>query len=862
MKIRTLISGAMVLMALSANAQPYRDPKLSAQERAEDLLGRLTLEEKAWLMEHTSPAIPRLGIPQWNWWNEALHGVGRNGTSTVLPITMAMASSWNDPLVQQAFDAASDEARAKNNLARKEDRCKIYEGLSFWTPNINIFRDPRWGRGQETYGEDPYLTSKMGLAVVRGLQGPEDSKYQKLFACAKHFAVHSGPEWNRHSYDVQQLPPRDLWETYLPAFKALVQEGHVREVMCAYNSIDGEPCCGNNRYLQQILRKEWGFDGIVTSDCWAVNDFWEPGRHGVAKNKIEGISQALIAGTDVECGNAYHSLTEAVAQGLTTEEKMNESLLRLLKGRFELGDFDGDELVEWRKLGPEVIASPEHRALSLRLAREGQVLLKNGINPQTGRPILPLSRDARVAVIGPNAADSVMLWGNYNGFPTHTTTILQGVQNKVPNVTYLHGCGLVEREIRESWFDNMRCRDGQYVGIASRYYNNQNFQGDPVCYDYYQHPMKFDNGGATAWGSGVNIYDFSAIYEGVLHSEVSDRVTLQLQYTDRLMVRVGNDTLVNDWTGHNEDSLRILNIDYQLEKGREYPVEIRYAQNQGSAVLHFDIGHTLSNSDAEILQAVKDADVVIYVGGISPRLEGEEMKTNAPGFRGGDRTSIELPQVQRDMLAMLHKAGKRVVYVNCSGSAIALEPEMETCDAILQAWYAGECAGEAVADVLWGDYNPAGRLPITLYRNTEQLPDFEDYTMQGRTYRYMTQDPLFHFGYGLSYSQFAYSKPAYKKGHVRVNVTNQSDRDGDEVVQVYIRRVGDKTGPNKTLRGYQRVNIAAGKTAKVDIPLGRESFEWWDEQSQAMRILPGTYEVMVGSSSRDKDLQQFTVNIR
>ena len=860
-----LLSAVSISCAAQSTLLPYQNPNLSAEERAEDLLSRLTLQEKASLMEHTSPAIPRLGIPQFNWWNEALHGVGRNGTATVLPITMGMAATFNDALVQKAYDAVSDEARAKNNIARKNNRCKQYEGLSFWTPNINIFRDPRWGRGQETYGEDPYLTTRMGLAVVRGLQGTGEHRYQKLFACAKHFAVHSGPEWNRHSFNINDVNTRDLWETYMPAFKALVQEGDVKEVMCAYHAMDGEPCCGSSKYLQQILRNEWGFKGIVTSDCWALNDFWNTNAHASSPDKISAISTALVAGTDVECGNVYHSLTEAVAAGKTTEAQMDISLKRLLKGRFELGDFDPDELVEWRNIGPEVIASKEHRALSSQLAHQAMVLLQNKGN------VLPLRKDMKVAVIGPNAADTVMLWGNYNGFPTHTTSILQGIQQKAADVKYMRATGLTDRTVTDSWFDNIRCFDNQYTGLGAYYYNNQNFEGERANRKYYQTAMKFDNSGATSFAEGVNIYNFSAIYEGKLHADNTEQITFYMQYTDRCQLIVDGDTLLNDWNPRDEDRVRRRNINFNVEKGHEYTLQLKYSQNQGSAVLNFDVGHSTSYSDEQILSTVKEADAVIFVGGISPRLEGEEMRVNADGFKGGDRTHIELPKVQRDMLAMLHKAGKKVIYVNCSGSAIGLVPETESCDAILQAWYGGECGGEAVADVLFGDYNPSGKLPITFYKDASQLPDFEDYTMKGRTYRYMKESPLFPFGYGLSYTQFALSGVKYNakavnadktNGAVTLSLRNTGSRDGEEVVQVYIRRIDDKEGPNKTLRAFQRVALKAGESKQVSIALPRKNFECWDEQTQTMGILPGKYEVMVGTSSRDKDLTRQTILIK
>ena len=709
--IVALIATAAANMQILAQMLPYQNPNLSSSERADDLIGRLTLEEKSKLMMDQSPAIKRLGIPEFHWWNEALHGVGRNGTATVFPITMCMAASWNDALLQDVFTAVSDEARAKNQEAKKSGKLKRYQCLSFWTPNINIFRDPRWGRGQETYGEDPYLTSKMGLAVVRGLQGPENSKYRKLLACAKHFAVHSGPEWNRHSFDVQQLPARDLWETYLPAFKTLVQEGNVAEVMCAYQRIDGEPCCGNNRFEHQILREEWGYKGLITSDCWAIRDFYDKGCHEVSKDAAEASATAVRAGTDLECGSAYKALPEAVKRGEITEKELDKSLKKLIMARIELGDFDNDSLVEWTRIPSSVVACKKHKQMALDMARQGTVLLKNN-------GLLPLDKDAKIVVMGPNANDAEMMWGNYNGTPTATMTILDGIHNYQPEARFIRGCG---------------------------------------------------------------------------HTR-------------------------------NSDSLRV----------------------------------------SDIIYAVRDADIVVFAGGISPRLEGEEMKVNEVGFKGGDRTDIELPKIQRQLLAALHAAGKKVVLVNCSGSAVALEPETSSCDAILQAWYGGEQGGTAVAEILFGDVNPSGKLPVTFYKNTQQLPDFEEYKMAGRTYRYMKEQPLFSFGYGLSYTTFEFGTPKYnaKKGVVTVEVTNTGKRDGDEVVQVYIKRIADTEGPNKTLKAFKRINLKAGEKKVISIDFKRGNFEGWDPEHNVMRVVAGKYQMMVGNSSRDCDLKAIEVKVK
>ena len=850
--------------ALSAQTLPYQNAALTAEERADDLLGRLTLDEKVMLMMDTSPAILRLGIPEFHWWNEALHGVGRNGIATVFPITMAMAATFNDHLVYQAFAAASDEARAKNTEARSKNDIKRYRGLSFWTPNINIFRDPRWGRGQETYGEDPYLTSRMGIAVVRGLQGYSydgttsvPGKYRKLLACAKHYAVHSGPEWNRHEFNIEQLPERDLWETYLPAFKALVQEGQVAEVMCAYQAIDSEPCCGNTRYLQRILRDEWGFKGIVTSDCGAIDDFYKPGRHNFVKTAEESSARAVIAGTDVECGSIYKSLPEAVKAGLLTEQQLDTSLRRLLIARFQLGDFDADELVEWTKIPMSVVASKEHKQIALDAARQSIVLLKNN-------GILPLqAKTPKVIVMGPNANDSTMMWGNYNGQPTQTTTILQGIRHYLPNVPFVQGCTWTRKEVPTSMFNQLFTDDGRR-GLQANYWNNEQMEGLPAMAIRVTEPLHLDNGGNTAFAPGVSLEHFSARYEGIFRPQQDGEVTFDMLNDDYAMLIFNGDTLLNRRNGHG---VRDAHVTYQVQAGNSYPLTLIYAQNTGHAMLQFDITMTDRSVAARSpLTApgspLKDADIVIFVGGISPRLEGEEMKVSEPGFKGGDRTSIELPQVQRDWLAELKKAGKRIIYVNCSGSAIALTPEDAIADAIVQAWYGGEKGGQALADVLFGQYNPSGKLPVTFYKSTDELPDFLDYRMQNRTYRYYQGEALYPFGHGLSYTTFDIAGAEYQDSKVNVTVSNTGRRDGSEVIQVYVRNTADTEGPLKTLRAYQRVTLKAGEQQRISIDLPRERFEGWDTQTNTMRVVPGKYEVMVGTSSAEKDLRKIEVDVR
>lgn len=716
----TLAVCSLCLLFSCSQKLPYQDTSLTPEQRAEDLVPRLTLEEKVSLMQNASPAIPRLGIKEYEWWNEALHGVGRAGLATVFPQSIGMGASFNDSLLYEVFEAVSEEARVKSRIFGESGRLKRYQGLTFWTPNVNIFRDPRWGRGQETYGEDPYLTGQMGIAVVRGLQGPEDAKYDKLHACAKHYAVHSGPEWNRHSFDAENIAPRDLWETYLPAFKDLVQKADVKEVMCAYNRFEGEPCCGSNRLLMQILRDEWGYKGIVVSDCGAISDFHRQGAHETHPDKKHASASAVKSGTDLECGSEYASLSEAVKAGLIDEKQIDISLKRLLTARFELGEMD--ETPAWQEIPASVLNSKEHQELALRMARESLVLLQNRNN------ILPLNTNLKVAVMGPNANDSVMQWGNYNGTPAHTVTLLEAVRSRLPEV--------------------------------------------------------------------------QIIYEP--------------------------DT-------------------FEFDLGKETEIRQQIA-----------------------VKKVMDADVILFAGGISPNLEGEEMQVNAPGFKGGDRTDIELPAVQRNLLKALKKAGKKIVFINYSGSAVGLVPETNTCEAILQAWYPGQAGGTAIAEVLFGDYNPAGRLPVTFYKNVEQLPDFEDYSMKGRTYRYMKQQPLFPFGHGLSYTTFAYGDAKLSKNTIgdgesvtlTIPVSNVGQRDGEEVVQVYLNHPDDREGPRYTLRAFKRVRVPAGQTKSVTIPLTSESFEWFDKTTNTMRPLEDSYELLYGGTSDKDKLKTIGMNVQ
>lgn len=849
---------SLSLLFSCAQKLPYQDTSLTAEQRAEDLLPRLTLEEKVALMQNASPAIPRLGIKEYDWWNEALHGVGRAGLATVFPQSIGMGASFNDSLLYEVFDAVSDEARVKSRIFSENGVLKRYQGLTFWTPNVNIFRDPRWGRGQETYGEDPYLTGQLGMAVVRGLQGQENGKYDKLHACAKHFAVHSGPEWNRHSFDAENIAPRDLWETYLPAFKDLVQKADVKEVMCAYNRFEGEPCCGSNRLLMQILRDEWGYKGIVVSDCGAISDFYRPGTHGTHPDKEHASAGAVLSGTDLECGGEYGSLADAVKAGLIDEKQIDVSLKRLLTARFELGEMD--EQPAWAEIPASTLNSKEHQDLALRMARESLVLLQNK------NDILPLNTDLKVAVMGPNANDSVMQWGNYNGIPGHTVTLLEAVRSKLPKgqVMYEPGCDRTSREALQSLFSE--CSINGKPGFSAEYWNNRICEGEVVATDQISTPFHFATTGATTFAPGVEITNFSARYESVFRPSQSGGVAFRFQLDGEVTLMVDGEQVAQKVYVKNPTNLYTL----QAKAGKEYHIEILFKQRNERATLDFDLGKQVEINLNLAVEKVKDADVVLFAGGISPSLEGEEMPVEVPGFKGGDRTDIELPAVQRDLLKALKKAGKKVVFINYSGSAIGLVPESNTCEAILQAWYPGQAGGTAIVDVLFGDYNPAGRLPVTFYKDAGQLPDFEDYSMKGRTYRYMQQQPLFPFGHGLSYTTFTYGEANLSKNTIgdggtvtlTIPVSNAGQRDGDEVVQVYLRCMADKEGPHYTLRAFKRVHIPAGETKQVTIPLTYESFEWFDTATNTVHPLKGTYELLYGGSSDKNKLKTIVMNVQ
>ena len=858
-----LVVSILLTVNLFGQQLPYQNPNLSSEERAKDLISRLTLEEKAALMCDVSDLIPRLGIKKFNWWSEALHGLANNDSVTVFPEPIGMAASFDDELVFKIFNATSDETRAKYQQAIDRGiENKRFLSLSVWTPNVNIFRDPRWGRGQETYGEDPYLTSRMGISVVKGLQGPPDARYRKLLACAKHFAVHSGPEWSRHTLNLNNIDPRDLWETYLPAFKSLVQDADVRQVMCAYQRLDDEPCCGNSRLLQTILRDDWGFKYVVVSDCGAISDFYR--SHKVSLDEIHATVKGILAGTDVECqweNHTFRRIPEAVEKGLITVDDVDTHLMHALVGRFDLGEMDNDDIVPWTKIPASIINNEEHRKLALDMALETMTLLQNKNN------ILPLSKSInKIAVIGSNADDESMLWGNYNGKPIRTITILDGIKTKLSEdkIIYDKACDLVEDKVTESYFS--KCSIDGKKGFKATYWNNPKREGDAVATQQIEFPIKLTTAGQHEFASGVKLERFSALYETEFIPTISEEIVFKCGATGYFELLINGESI----RGYNNWRTLPSRIPFKVEAGKKYKIEVRYAQlNNWEANIEFNFGKEVDVDFTGLINKLKGVDVVVYAGGLSTLLEGEEMPVSYPGFKGGDRTNIELPSVQRNLLKALKQAGKKVIFVNCSGSAIALTPETESCDAILQAWYGGESGGQGVADVLFGDYNPSGKLPITFYKNSEQLPDFEDYSMKNRTYRFMS-DPLFPFGYGLSYTTFSIGNAKVSKSIINkdesvdltIPVSNTGKRDGTEIVQVYVHKVNDSDGPIKTLRGFLRIDVDAGKTSQAVINLPYSSFEFFDRASGKMDVTTGEYELLFGTSSDNNDLKTIVITIQ
>ena len=874
---KTLFLSVLMALAISPASSkdydyPFQNPKLSFEKRAENLLSLLTPEEKIGLMMNGSISIDRLDIPAYNWWNEACHGICYDDV-TVFPQVIALGATFDAPQQYEIYSAVSDEARAVWNttdhhqLGVNQPNGSIWhQGLSFWCPNVNIFRDPRWGRGQETPGEDPYLNAVMGTQTVKGMQG-NDKKYYKLHSCAKHYAVHSGPEPLRHQFNVS-VSGRDLWETYLPAFKSLVQEGNVQEVMCAYQRYDDDPCCASDRLLQDILRNKWGFQGLVVTDCGAISDFFNARQHGTHKDAASASADAVLSGADIECGTNYRSLTQAIEQGLITEADIDVNVKRILMARFELGMFDPAEDLPWAGLGLDDLSSPEHTALASKAAHEAIVMLKNSNN------LLPLKKDMKIAVVGPNADDARVILGNYNGYPSaaNTKTILDGIREAAPNaeIIYEKGCDLNAASITTHYVGQIN--GGK--GLHAEYYNTLDWTGNVVAKVDYDEPLNLNTTSPALahedcpWADGVNMTGFSAKYTGSFTADYTGDMVYSVRGSSRYNFIVNGDTIAkNAGQGGGRGGFGgfgggfggrggAASTTFKVEEGKTYNIYIDLVQPEArSASFSFDIYSRGPVDFAKVVNRVSKADVIVMVSGISSDIEGE----------GHDRSEIELPEIQQQLLADLDATGKPVVLVNVSGSAMGFGNVESKYDALLQAWYGGQATGEAVADVLFGDYNPAGRLPVTFYASTDQLPDFQDYTMQNRTYRYFKGEPLYAFGYGLSYTTFSYgnAKTAGKPQAMTltVPVTNSGKIDGDEVIQVYVKALDDAGAPIKSLAGFARVNIPAGKTKSVKIQLNKDAFSFYDEATDGLKFKPGRYRILYGGSSLDKDLKSIDITL-
>jgi beta-glucosidase len=826
-----------IAQPIQPNAFPFQNTSLSFDERVNDLVKRLTLEEKVAQMLNAAPAIPRLGIPAYDWWNEVLHGVARTPYKvTVYPQAIAMAATFDTNALKTMADYSAIEGRAIYNKAIAEGKSgQRYVGLTYWTPNINIFRDPRWGRGQETYGEDPFLTAMLGKAFVNGLQG-DDPKYLKAAACAKHYAVHSGPEPLRHVFNVSPSG-HDLWNTYLPAFKELITNTNVAGVMCAYNAFQGQPCCGSDPLMVDILRNRWKFNGYVTSDCWAIDDFFK--NHKTHPDAATASADAVLHGTDIDCGTAaYKSLVEAVQKGLISEAQIDVSVKRLFMIRFRLGMFDPASMVPFAQTSASVLESPTHAAHALQMARESIVLLKNETST------LPLSKKIKkVVVLGPNADNAIAVLGNYNGTPSNIITALQGIKNKLgtgTEVVYEKAINFTnDTLLAYDDISNQYNTDGQN-GFKAEYFNNKELSGTPLLTRVEKEVDHFWQEGEIVTGS-LKAYNFSARYTSNYSPAESGKITFEVEGDDGYRFLVDGKEVINAWT-RNRWGARTYNLD--AEKGKSYQLVLEYYQAEGKASVKLKAGHYAKTDFAALSNRIKDADAIIYVGGISPQLEGEEMRVDYPGFNGGDRTSILLPAVQTELMKALQKTGKPIVFVMMTGSAIAIPWETQNVPAIINAWYAGQSAGTAIADVLFGDYNPSGRLPVTFYKSDADLPAFDNYDMKNRTYRYFTGEPLYGFGYGLSYTSFKYdqlSLPATiakgKSMQVSGRVTNSGKRDGDEVVQLYVTLPSAENVPVRSLKGFQRIFLKAGESETVSFTLTAEDLSVINENGNA--IQPG-----------------------
>lgn len=848
---------ALILTSINGFTQDYQslpmwNHRLPMEQRVNDVVKRLTLEEKVAQMLNATPAIPRLGIPAYDWWNEVLHGVARTPYRvTSYPQAIAMAATWDTNSLKQMADLSAIEGRAVHNKAIQENKTnERYLGLTYWTPNINIFRDPRWGRGQETYGEDPFLTTYLGAAFVRGLQG-DDPKYLKAAACAKHFAVHSGPEPSRHS-DNFNPTVYDLWDTYLPAFKELITKANVEGVMCAYNAVNTQPCCGNDLLMNDILRKQWKFTGYVTSDCWAIDDFFK--YHKTHKNATASAVDAVLHGTDLECGQTvYKTLIDAVKQGLIKESQLDISLKRLFTTRFKLGMFDPPSIVPYAQTPASALEAPAHKAHALKMAQQSIVLLRNEQNT------LPLSKKIkRIAVVGPNADNGIAVLGNYNGVPSKVVTLLQGIKDKLGTaveviyekaINFTNDTLLVysDQSTQFNW-------EGQQ-GFKAEYFNNRELSGSPVVTKNEKTIDHFWQEG-EAVTDGIRANNFSARYSTAFTASKDGEISLEVEADDGYRFTINNREVINAWQ-RNRWGARTYRL--KTKKDSVYNIILEYWQGDGKANVRLRTGNFEKTDFNVLAKRLSNVDAIVFAGGISPQLEGEEMRVDYPGFNGGDRTTIQLPTVQTSLLKTLQSTGKPVIFVMMTGSAIATPWESKNIPAIVNAWYGGQSAGTAIADVLFGDYNPAGRLPVTFYEKDSDLPGFMDYSMDGRTYRYFRGEALYPFGYGLSYSTFDYTNlktvtsiAANKPVKVSVQVKNTGTRDGEEVVQLYVAHQQSKGKvPVRALKGFRRMMLKAGESRVINFIIRTEDLSLVNETTGNMYQPKGKVQISVGGGQPD-----------
>ncbi|MBE8724490.1 beta-glucosidase [Flavobacterium hungaricum] len=850
------------LLAINTFAQEnpaFKNPNLPIEQRVDDLVSRMTIDEKISQLMDSSPAIERLGIPEYNWWNESLHGVARAGYATVFPQSISIASSWDRQLIYDVANVISDEARAKHHEYLRRGQHGMYQGLTFWSPNINIFRDPRWGRGHETYGEDPYLTSQLGLKYVKGLQGT-DPKYLKVIATAKHFAVHSGPEPSRHQFNAE-TSDIDLYETYLPAFRALVQEGNVYSVMGAYNRFRGESCSASP-FLFNILRNDWGFNGYIVSDCGAVTDIWK--YHKITPDAASASALAVKEGLDLECGSNYKSLKEALDRKLITEADIDLTIKRLFTARFKLGMFDPDEIVPYAQIPFSVNNNEAHSLLARTASQKSIVLLKNQ------NQILPLSKKIKtVAVIGPNADDIQSLWGNYNGIPSNPVTVLKGIQNKLEpdsKVLYAQGTQLAKgipamKVIPSAYFQNAE----GIQGLTGEYFDNSKWEGKPLF-------TRTDQNIDFHWDIDtpdprMKIGNYSVRWTGYITAPKTGVYSISEWAKPFMTVEIETGKTSG---GKNNHHPRIRSQKLTLEAGKKYKIEVKYQNFYGDAIAQLLWAEPEENLLEKAVETAKQADAVILVLGLNERLEGEEMKVEAAGFNGGDRTNLDLPANQEELMKAMKATGKPVVLVLINGSALSINWANDNIPAILTAGYPGQQGGNAIADVVFGDYNPAGRLPVTYYKSVKQLPEFENYAMKGRTYRYFDKKPLYPFGFGLSYTKFKYSNlqiPANTTAEndfkITVDVTNIGGRDGDEVAELYLKDEKASTPrPIWQLEGFERISLKKGETKTVSFTITPRQLSMINDKNQLV-VEPGWFTVSIGGKQPDgsADIQTGRINI-